>query len=195
MMIFRYIQVCSGHDLVATKESPRHPPDIFPCFHRVSISIRRVCNSAFLLPRVTPRLAQSRVYSSQRRSSRLSGGVRLTSCVTFLSEGTTCAKKVECFLQFLDSKFFGLESFDVNLGRNVVLAVVPMNNPTKLTKTKFVSRRIWTNHEKTFSPKWYHWTITCSSTSSFIRRLSVFQIVLYVSHIADEFHCFSPPLF
>ena len=41
-----------------------------------------------------------------------------------MSQGTICAKKYECFLQFVDSNFFGLESVDVNFGRDVVLNVV-----------------------------------------------------------------------
>ena len=39
----------------------------------------------------------------------------VTSCVTILSQGTICASEYDCFLQFLDSNFFGLEPSDVNL--------------------------------------------------------------------------------
>ena len=38
------------------------------------------------------------------------------------------AIKFESIQQFLDSNFFGLESFDVNLGRDVVLDVAPVRD-------------------------------------------------------------------
>ena len=85
--------------------------------------------------------------------------------MTFLSQGTICAKKQKIlFLQSLNSRFFRLECVYVNFGRDVVLDVVPIRDDqvssptssriqrvsdaffcehlcTKLMKTSFLPRR------------------------------------------------------
>ena len=150
----------------------RHTPDIFP----FPISYRKVCNSAFFLQRVTPCALPKGCIP--RRGSRLSGVVRFDVVQDFFwSQGTIDAKKHNCLLQYIDSHFCGLESFDVNCGRDLVLNVVPVRDDqlsgptssrfqrvsgedsrknvcTKLMKTAFVFRRDWIN--KILSTKGAH---------------------------------------
>ena len=81
-----------------------------------------VGNSAFFLQRVTPctlqmvtpRLAQSRGYTPRVEAFDSLVAESLTLRVTFLSQGTSCARKYERFLQVLDSNFYGLEFVDMN---------------------------------------------------------------------------------
>ena len=86
-LLFRCIQLFSGHNVVPINKVTRHTPEIFPCFHSVAISFRKVCNSVSslqrvapcALQRVTPRVASPRPkwrVLLPRRVSRLSGAVR-----------------------------------------------------------------------------------------------------------------------
>ena len=93
-----------------------------------------------------------------------------------LSHGTTCARtgKTNASCQFLIPSSGEFEAFDVNLGRDVVLDVVPVRAD--------------------LCPK-LDWTIKWSSKSSFIRRLAVWQFVLHVPQKATKAFNASPDHF
>ena len=107
---------------------PRHTRNIFFCFQSVAISFRSL--QLLLLAKSLSLRKPKRVTSPRPQSSYSSrvGALDslvasgLTLCVTFLYQGRN---SLHCS-PFLDSHFLGLEMCDVNLGRHVVLDVLPV---------------------------------------------------------------------
>ena len=119
--------------MVAINKS-RHIPEIVPRFHCVPIRFRtslrlhlaKKHSLRIAVGHTSPRMKLTVISLVQILNSLVAAGLTLS--VTFLSQRTVCAKEYQHFLHFCESSFFGLEPYDVTLGLDVVLHVVPIRD-------------------------------------------------------------------